>query len=56
MIHIEHLLNTGKKMRKKKLSSADPLTITNMYMYISMWVCGTHYKVTHSELFSGIIP
>lgn len=41
MIHIEHLPNTEKKktVRKKKLSSADPLPITNMYMYkyVGMW-------------------
>lgn len=35
MIHIERLPNTGKKkkVRKKKLSSADPLPITNMHTY-----------------------
>ena len=36
MIHIEHLPNKGKKkktVRKKKLSSADPLPITNMHTY-----------------------
>ena len=35
MIHIEHLPNTEKKktVRKMKLSSADPLPITNMHTY-----------------------